>query len=209
MERQLLMGYYLNHRALRKDCERLKTVSGKFDQYSKDQWAKIAAWYDYHLKLVHYHHHGEDEFFFPWIKQRSPKFAAQLQRMDEEHKALSKFMDKMKDMMSRVKSGESGLKDDFQNIATAYCNLLANHLNEEEKFVEEAIKEFKREEVFAAEDQYTKMMTREQMNLALPWMVDVMTPQEMKEFFAVTPFFVKWIYIWRAKPAFDKMVSVI
>ncbi|MFI5135628.1 MAG: hypothetical protein ACHQD9_07225, partial [Chitinophagales bacterium] len=114
-----------------------------------------------------------------------------------------------KDMMSRVKSGESGLKDDFQNIATAYCNLLANHLNEEEKFVEEAIKEFKREEVFAVEDQYTKMMTREQMNLALPWMVDVMTLQEMKEFFSMTPFFVKWIYKWRAKPAFDKMVSVI
>jgi hypothetical protein len=37
----------------------------------------------------------------------------------------------------------------------------------------------------------------------------VMTPEEMKDFFSMTPFFVKWIYKWKAKPAFDKMVSVI
>jgi len=210
MERPLLIGYYLTHRALRKDSERLKAVVNKFHQYSQGEWVKIADWFDYHLKLVHFHHHGEDEFFFPWIKERSAKFPRELQQMDDEHKSLMKFMDKMQSMMQKLKLGNSQMDDDeFKNIATAYSHLLVNHLDDEEKFVGIAIKEFTRDEVLAAEEQYRKMMTREQENLSLAWLADVMTPDELKDFFSMTPFFVKWIYKWKAKPAFDKMVSVI
>src|SRR5882672_861616 len=124
MERQILMGYYLNHRALRKDCDRLKVVMSKYSGYSNEQWRKISDWFDYHLKLVHYHHHGEDDFFFPWIKQRSPKFERHLQQMDDEHKVLDKFMDKMQSMMHKLKAGGEVMDDEFKNITIAYTQLL-------------------------------------------------------------------------------------
>ena len=209
MERKPLMGYYVTHRALRKDTDRIKTISSKFDQYSVVDWKKIAAWFDYHGKMVYYHHHGEDVYFFPWIKQRSSRFSAQLQKMDDEHKALDRFMEKMKNLFSGLRSGQSISREEFNMTTIAYTMLLINHLDEEEVFVEDALKEFKTEEIFTAEAQYLKQMPQEQKSGSLPWMVDVMQPEEREAFFSITPFFVKWIYSLSAKPKFEKMVSAI
>jgi hypothetical protein len=209
MERILLLGYYANHRALRKDVERLRKVVSKFDTYSKEDWRKIDSWFSMHSRLVLYHHHSEDEFFFPWIRKRSNRFNMELKMMDDDHKSLDFHMEKLKALLQSLSIGLVA-KEELAQTILDYDRLMHAHLLSEEKLVERVIsEEFKTEEVYAAEEEYRKKMTPEQMKLALPWMVEVMNDRERNYFFSTTPFFVKWIYRLSAKPKYDKLVSCI
>lgn len=210
MERPLLFGYYLTHRALRKDVERLKFVTGRFAAYNQRDWKKVMQWFSYHAQMVHHHHEGEDTFFFPIIRQRAPGFAPELQQMDDEHKALDRFEEKLSMMLNSLGNSTQIAAADFNNLALAYGRLVISHLDAEENVVGRAInQEFKREEVIEAEDRYTRMMPPERLRLSLPWLADVMTKEERNMFFSVLPFYVKWIYLWRLKPQFDRMVKCV
>jgi hypothetical protein len=158
--------------------------------------------------MVHHHHEGEDTFFFPVIRQRAPGIAPELQQMDDEHKALDRFEEKLSTMLNSLGSSTQIPAADFNNLALAYGRLVISHLDAEENLVGRAInQEFKREEVIEAEDRYTRMMPPERLRFSLPWLADVMSKEEKSMFFSVLPFYVKWMYQWRLKPQFDRMVK--
>lgn len=210
MERPILIGYYLTHRALRKGVERLKYITGRFDAYRTRDWRKVMQWFRYHAQMVHHHHEGEDTFFFPIIKQRTARFAGELQQMDDQHRALDRFEEKLSSMLNELSSGKQVPAADFNNLALAYGRIVISHLDAEGAFVGRAIsEEFKREEVIAAEDRYIKMMPPERLRLSLPWLAEVLTEDERKMFFSVLPFYVRWIYAWRLKPQFDRMLKCV
>ncbi|MBC8173262.1 MAG: hemerythrin domain-containing protein [Chitinophagales bacterium] len=209
-ERTVLKGYYFTHDAIRKDMQRLRTVESKFSSYGAEDFKKIYTWFKYHGKAIFIHHHGEDEFFFPMINECAPEFKQQIETLEEEHRALDKQMAVMNILFERLGNGEKINEEEFRAEAEKYANLIIRHLDAEEKVVDYVQKKYIPDaEMLQIEGKYVKMMPKENLQLMLPWMVDVMEPSDKKLFFSKIPFFVKWIYELKVKKDFIKMVGVI
>lgn len=210
VDRTLLKGYYWTHDAIRKDMDRLRNVASKFNSYSAADFKDIYKWFIYHGKAILLHHHGEDDFFFPMLNQRSDEFKEQIAKMEGEHQALDRQMEVMNGLFEKLISGESISESTFKQEAEKYVQLIITHLDEEEKVVDYAQKKYIPDaEMLAFEEQYIKQMPKEDMQMLMPWMVDVMEPSDKKLFFSRLPFFVRWLYALKIKKDFNKMVNVI
>ncbi len=208
-DRELLKGYYWNHDALRMDVARVETIIKKFSAYSVDDWKKLSAWYQYHEFCLHNHHHGEDTYFFPIMKSRTPEFKTLIDGLEHEHVELGKLIGKMHAHFSNLANGEKISSTDFETTARSYNELILSHLAKEEKVVEDCIGKLLVEDVRKVEEDYRKTMPRAQMSKLLPWMVGAMDDKDREFFFGMVPFFVKWIYNWSAKPKYEKMLGAI
>jgi hemerythrin-like domain-containing protein len=206
-ERKILKGYYWNHDAIRKDMERLKHVIEHFSNYSTSDFTQIANWFHYHEQCILYHHHGEDDYFFPIMKERVPQFRIELETMEHQHVQLDDNLEKLREIFLGLRKGTPGLQEAFMKAANDYTHGVINHLDQEENIVETLVASLPEEEVLKTETEYRKRIPRSEMATILPWIVDAMDDKDRDYFFGMTPFFVKWIYRWSAKPKFEKLTA--
>lgn len=208
-DRKLLKGYYWNHDAIRKDMDKLKTIVNKIDSYSTDDFNKLHNWFIYHEQCILAHHHGEDGFFFPIMRQKQPDFLTKIDAMEHEHIALDEGLAKLNGLFKELKSGNKTELNNFISASKNYIELVIGHLDKEEIIVNEVISKLPEAEVLKTELEYRNQMPRSEMALLMPWMVDAMDEKDKKYFFGLAPFFVKWIYNLSAKPKFEKLTSCI
>ncbi len=208
-ERTLLKGYYWNHDAIRKDMEKLQTVRDNIGNYSAEDFSAIHDWFLYHEQCILSHHHGEDDFFFPIMREKQPAFKEQLDTMEHEHVAMDVLLNTLREICTALKNGNPDAVKQFIVSANEYINLVTRHLNKEEEIVENVIKDIPEAEVRKTEEDYRKRMPQSELSKLMPWLVDAMDEKDKKFFFGVVPFFVKWIYQYSAKPKFDKRIACI
>lgn len=208
-ERKLLKGYYWNHDAIRKDMDKLRTVIGKVNSYSPAGFGKVHNWFKYHEQCILAHHHGEDAFFFPKMREKQPDFVVQLNAMEHEHVELDNGLARLNNFFAQLSAGNTNVIDAFVPAAQNYIDLVIGHLDKEEIIVENVIKQIPEEEVLKTELEYRQQVPRSEMSLLMPWMVDAMDDKDKKYFFDLTPFFVKWIYNFSAKPKFQRITAAI
>lgn len=206
-DRKLLKGYFWNHDAIRKDMDRIKKVIEHFSEYKAADFSKIEQWFHYHEQCILFHHHGEDDFFFPVMRERKPQFKIELDSMEHEHVLLDEQLDAMKKILAELSGGATGLEAQFKSLAQAYINLIITHLDKEEVIVETIVQDIPENEILKTEDDYRKTMTKKQMSVTMPWMIDAMDEKDKSYFFGMVPFFVKWIYNLSAKPKFTKLTE--
>jgi hemerythrin-like domain-containing protein len=204
-DREILKGYYWNHDAIRRDVERLKRLSQRAAEYTEADWPGVKKWFDYHKACLHEHHSGEDNFFFPMMRERDPSFANDLDIMDRDHKELVRLMGELDALMPA-----NGQVDKLRTTIDAYGALVVAHLDREEVMVEAVInKNFTKEQILELEEAYRKKIPRKTMQLMMPWMVDAMDEKDRKYFFKMVPFFVKWIYNGGVRKKYERMVGAV
>lgn len=206
-DRVILKGYYWNHDAIRKDMARLQHVIDHFNTYKAADFKRIADWFNYHAECILSHHHGEDGYFFPIMRERKPAFSEKIDSMEHEHIALDASLEKMKALFARLAAGEEASADEFKSMAADYMNLVVSHLDKEEPIVEGAVNGIPVTEVLQVEQAYIKKVPRSEMSKVMPWMVDAMDDKDRKFFFGHVPKIVKWIYNLSAKRKFNRLVD--
>lgn len=207
-DRKLLKGYYWNHDAIRKDMERLKKVTEHFSNYKAADFAKVEKWFHYHEQCILFHHHGEDDFFFPILRERKPQFKIEIDAMEHEHVLLDEKLEALKKILAELRSGATGLQSQFEALVQSYIQLIITHLDKEEVIVETVVQGIPENEIIQTEEAYRKTMTRQQMSVTMPWMIDAMDEKDKEYFFGMVPFFVKWIYNLSAKTKFNKLTNI-
>ena len=209
-ERTVLKGYYWNHDAIRKDVSRLQNVAERVESLNRDDYSKISRWYDHHKFALTEHHHAEDNFFFPMISERTKDFENELKQFDQEHHQLDEQMEKMESLLNKL-ANDDGVDQDKMELINAireYNQLVINHLDKEEKIVEQTTTtHFTPVEILEKEAEFRTSMPQDKMARLMPWMVDAMDDKDRKFFFSMLPFVPRLLYKWRLKKQYEKMTE--
>lgn len=210
-DRTLLKGYYWNHDAIRKDVVRIQTIIEKINFYNAAGFCSASQWFDFHCKSLLFHHHGEDDFFFPELLRRFPDLKDQMQLMDQQHKELDKWMfaatEAFKVLADSAENAED--KENLRNALSKYCAIAIQHLNEEEPIVEEAISRVPVDEVLTMEKKYMKELPIEVKEHTMPWMLDAMDEKDRKFFMRMIPWIGRVVYRLKLKGKYNRLVGGI
>lgn len=210
-ERIVLKGYYWNHDAIRKDVVRLEAILTKVDFYNANGFLHANQWFQFHSKSLLFHHHGEDEFFFPEIKNRFPDVKDKIELMDQQHQELDRWMFEVGQSLQRLAVDDSNAEEKtvLKNALKNYIAVAVNHLNAEEPIVEEAISRVPVPEVLALEQKFMKEMPMEIKTHTMPWLLDAMDEKDRKYFMGMVPFIAKLLYRFKLKPNYNSLTGNI
>ncbi|WBB81388.1 hemerythrin domain-containing protein [Micromonospora sp. WMMD882] len=129
----------LAHRAMLRDLGRIAATAAALS--STPDPARAAALTDYTdriLQIIEHHHEGEDEFFWPMLRERGAGEDV-LTLMTEEHHEL---LGHLKDVRARLAALAGGPSTGWAELATATQRLrdsLAHHCADEERELTERL----------------------------------------------------------------------
>ena len=119
----------------------LEAQAHKLEQGNTPDYLRM---YDIANYMVNYPdsvHHPHEELIFATLKTIEPDCLAKVDELSKEHKQLAAAGLALKDAVYSVISGAIISKDDILDHASAYINLLRNHMNTEEGNIFPKIKE--------------------------------------------------------------------
>jgi hemerythrin-like domain-containing protein len=83
------------HSALRRDLVRIRMVLGTPEAAQPRRRTALAEHALWLMHFLHAHHTGEDDGLYPLVVRRNPDAAELVQRMDDDHGAITPAMDRL------------------------------------------------------------------------------------------------------------------
>ncbi|MEU5866444.1 LLM class flavin-dependent oxidoreductase [Nonomuraea sp. NPDC047529] len=97
----------------------------------QNNWT-LGAYCESYCRLVTMHHTGEDSMVFPKLRRAEPGLAPVLDRLQEEHEAIHKIIERV-DRTLVAFVGEPGGLDDLRTAVDLLSDALLSHLSYEER----------------------------------------------------------------------------
>jgi len=122
----------LIHRLIRRGFEQSIVFTRAPDASSRA--SEIAQYVDFHLTGLHAHHTSEDELMWPLLRERAHLAEATVQRMEDQHAALSDSIESARAELQTWRTAPSTAGS--ESLATALGSVvegLTEHLAEEER----------------------------------------------------------------------------
>jgi iron-sulfur cluster repair protein YtfE (RIC family) len=82
--------------------------------------------------LVHDHHGGEDTTLFPLVRRTAPSLAPVVDRLEADHRKVSRLLDAVESAVRRLESGSAAATDQVASALDALSDHLLAHLTLEE-----------------------------------------------------------------------------
>lgn len=193
--------YYVIHRAMKGDAERLARSVAAMEPGDRRRAAAAGRWYDGYLHELHEHHTIEDEFFFPALAARVPVFADQLWRVDAEHHSLGELLDGTEKALAALADAAEpweGAHAEAVEVTRALADLLHEHLTfEDDDILPLFTRHMDAEEYEAIEKRAMGKPDLKLLLFTVPWVVDWATDEEFGPIFDAAPGVMKVIWYLR------------
>jgi hemerythrin-like domain-containing protein len=124
------------HAAFRRTLDRFDAALATFADGSQQRADDLARAWDFFAHEVHFHHHYEEEFFWPALGQTDADLSS-VAELDSEHDAMRTALDKATDSVGRLHADPT-----VENAAVAHTavatlrDVLVGHLEHEERDLE-------------------------------------------------------------------------
>ena len=169
------------HNAILKEAQEFEEAVGGLNREDDAQIAALLDRFKFYTSVLHEHHNGEDEFFFPLLEK---KFRYVSATYVFEHQHQSRVYNEVEELLTdlgqaRGSSERADLARRLNRQAVALNVLIDDHINEENELLLPAFEEhFTTEELGNIMDQALEVlgsMPPELMMQIIPWMFRAQT----------------------------------
>ncbi|MGY1785681.1 hemerythrin domain-containing protein [Geodermatophilus sp. SYSU D00698] len=202
---------YLEHRAMRTDAERLRTLVASARPADADQLSALAAWYARYEGAIHDHHTAEEAVVYPALLERDPTFADADGELEGEHRVLADRLAVMGQSLQALPAAAGGGSwerdlEEAVRAAEALQEILGVHLpHEEDVAFSRYQREFTAEEFTALGKAAWKVVGARAVVFAGPWVLDHATPAERAELLAAQPMLLRVLYRLALRPRYERL----
>ncbi|CAE8625078.1 unnamed protein product [Polarella glacialis] len=164
-------GILLPHEGIRFMMGELSEAVRVMDAKAAWKWENLATWYqDYFYDVVHHHHEGEEQIYFPWLQTRGTIPA----KIAADHPELMRAMDELRDMLATGALKPAGERAELlakvRERVAAFVEDMHQHLAEEEELIPKLLREggFTHEEEGAIVEQIMASLSLDTLKKTLP-----------------------------------------
>jgi hypothetical protein len=183
-----LTAYRAIHRALRTGAARLADAAPGIEGADARRRKAYARYWKGYTGEVLAHHGGEDDIFFPALRERVPVAAEMTGRTDAEHHELDELMDAITEAVDQVRQGNPAPR--LAGLTRELADHMQQHLDFEDSDIlplfERHFTAEEYEELDAA--MVASLKIGPQAAFTVPFAVSAMTPEETARAVASAPF---------------------
>ncbi|MCF2532361.1 hemerythrin domain-containing protein [Yinghuangia soli] len=176
-----LHAFGLMHRAMRRDARRLIALAASAAD-RPERLPAVVAWWERLHAVIDWHHHSEDEVFWPELRRRTGVVVAAADDLDADHAALDRAMA----AVTAALAGPHALSA-LPMAAAQFDTLIHDHLRREEAAVFPVLARVGVREYLAVERRLIASAPRSIMPYLQPWMFDGADPRWMANVLATVP----------------------
>ena len=135
-----LLGFRVNHRAMRGDVRRLAALTSAIAEgrqpYDRGRAQALRIYLDMLCEGIHHHHRMEDEMLWP-VLVRSAGAEIDLRELSDDHAALDPLLDQVRDLATRFAGGdlELAVAGQLSRVLAQLRDHLDEHIEEEERMI--------------------------------------------------------------------------
>ncbi|WTW99708.1 hemerythrin domain-containing protein [Streptomycetaceae bacterium NBC_01309] len=174
-----LHAFALLHRAMRRDARRLVAAAPSVAAEPGRQ-AATAAWWDRLRGAIDWHHHSEDEQFWPELRRRTGVSVDDV--LGDDHAGLDRAMA----AVSAALATPGGLAD-LPLAAARFDTLVHGHLRREEAAVFPVLARVGVRDYLAVERRLLAAAPRRVLIFVQPWMLEGADPRAVANVMATVP----------------------
>lgn len=124
------------HAAFRRTLERFESAFASFPAGSQQRADDLARAWDFFAHEVHFHHHYEEEFFWPALGETDADLSS-VAELDDEHDAMRKALEEASAAVSTLHADPSAANAAAARDGVAHLStVLLGHLEHEERDLE-------------------------------------------------------------------------
>ena len=157
-------GFALMHIAMRRDARRLGAAAPRLTARGLDP---AAQWWRRLRDVIDWHHRSEDDFLWPELLRRHPKFRPQADEIAGDHTELDRAMDQVTTALA-TPAGLTALP----GAAAHFGEVLHHHLADEEKIVFPVFAQLAARDYLALEQRLVRTAPGGVLTYLPPWMFD-------------------------------------
>lgn len=174
-----LHAFALLHRAMRRDARRLVAAAPSVGAAPGRQ-AATAAWWERLRAVIDWHHHSEDELFWPELRRRTGVSVDDV--LDDDHAGLDRAMAAVSAALA-TPGGLAGLP----LAAARFDTLVHEHLRREEAAAFPALAQVGVPDYLAVERRLLATAPRPVLMFLQPWMFEGAAPHAVANVMATVP----------------------
>lgn len=181
-----LDGFAAIHQAMRRDARRLPLAVAAVE--SHPDAARVERWYAAFHAAIDHHHRREDELVWPELQRRDETFAAHVDELADDHRALDAALADVAAGLRDLAAGHLDRRSEVIGATEVLCAILHDHLDREEAAAFDRIgRVYSADEYMALEAQMVEGLSIGELAFVGPWTFDGLDARTVAELLASVP----------------------